>query len=259
MRRLVERINKELNTVHHPRHDEFALFVLAMAALTPPTSGNFISRVNKIIARVCEADVNLYYILFAGFPEEHNFELPPFRLGPLRTEKFRYSCEKAESDYYSRYREKMQKAWSVQREPLKVHVFDIPPIREAIFDGSLGDATRPAWEHQAWGSIVDNYFSLQNRVLFDDFWAEFISAQSPLLALGAPFVDPRRLSTLIQNTQVAVFQNLGRDKKVLSLLAAQVRYGSILRAFKNAYQICSRSLSSHMDFSVLTTLRCTGV
>jgi hypothetical protein len=165
LKRLVERINKELSVVQHARRDEFALFVLAIAALSPPNYGNVISRVNGIIAQVCDADVSLYYILFAGFPEEHNFELPPFRLGPLRTEKLMYSCEKAESDYYSRYREMMQKAWAVQREPLKVRVFDIPPIRATIFDGPLGTATRQAWEFRAWESIVNNYFSLQNRVL----------------------------------------------------------------------------------------------
>ncbi len=125
-RGLVERINRELNAGRHPRHDDFALFVLAIAMLMPPNYGNAVSRVNGVISRVCDADVSLYYIFFADFPENDDFEIPPFRLGPLRAEKLRYSCEKVASDYYFRYQETLQKAWGVEREPRKIRVFDIP-------------------------------------------------------------------------------------------------------------------------------------
>ncbi|MCI0537316.1 MAG: hypothetical protein L0Z50_19040, partial [Verrucomicrobiales bacterium] len=198
-RSLLERLNKELNVARHSRHDEFAVFALAFAALMPPSHSCSVSKINEVISRVCDADVALYYVLFADFPKDHNFEIPPYRLGPLRADKLRYRCDKVGSDFYSRYSDGLPKAWAVEREPRHVRVFDIPSIREAIFDGPLGMVTRQSWELQAWESIVNGYFSLQNRVLFDDFWSELISAQSPLLALGAPFFDPRPLSTFIKN------------------------------------------------------------
>ena len=235
----LERINRELNASRHARHDEFALFVLAIAALMPSAHGGVVSRINRIIAHVCDTNVSLYYILFAGFPEDHNFEIPPFRLGPLRAEKLRYSCEKVESDFYVRYRDILPKAWAVERDPQKIRVFDIPPIREAVFDGPLGKTARQSWEFQAWESIVNGYFSLHNRVLFDHFWVELIAAQSPLLAIGAPYFDPRPLSNVIQNTRVAVFQNLGRDKKGF---VAPSGTGPLLIDFANVHQRVPRLL-----------------
>jgi hypothetical protein len=90
-----------------------------------------------------------------------------------------------------------------------------PPLRELIFGSSLDRFTRQEWELQAWESIVVGYFSLQNTVLFEQFQNELISAQSSLLALGAPFFDTRSLymlSGLIKTHRVAVFLNLGTDK-----------------------------------------------
>ncbi len=65
----------------------------------------------------------------------------------------------------------------------------------------------------AWEAIVEGYFSLYNRVLFDDFLAELVSAQSALIALGAPFIDSRSLALFIHCMRVAVFLNIGRYKR----------------------------------------------
>lgn len=241
-RSLLERLNKELNVARHSRHDEFAVFALAFAALMPPSHSCSVSKINEVISRVCDADVALYYVLFADFPKDHNFEIPPYRLGPLRADKLRYRCDKVGSDFYSRYSDGLPKAWAVEREPRHVRVFDIPSIREAIFDGPLGMVTRQSWELQAWESIVNGYFSLQNRVLFDDFWSELISAQSPLLALGAPFFDPRPLSTFIKNLRIAVFQNLGGDKKE-GFVAPSGIGGPLLVDLANAHKRIPRLLT----------------
>ena len=165
-KRLVDRINKELHASQHPRHNDFALYVLALATLMPPQTGDIISRLNKVLGLVGDADVSLYHILAVKFPEQYQFEIPPFTIGPLRAQKLRYKCERAESDFFERYRDMMANAWAIEREPLKVRVFDIPRIRELIFGSSLDRFTRHKWELQAWESIVVGYFSLQNTVLF---------------------------------------------------------------------------------------------
>jgi hypothetical protein len=109
----------------------------------------------------------------------------------------------------------MTHAWTIERKPLRVTVFDIPRIREAIFGEPIDRIVRSDWDLQAWASIVDGYFSLQNTVLFEQFQAEIVSAQSALLALGAPFFDPRplqMLSGVMKTHRVAVFLNLGADR-----------------------------------------------
>jgi hypothetical protein len=222
--RLVQRINKELSASRHATtavlqgkavHDRFAIFALALAALTPSHRGDIISRLNKILDSVCDADVTLYHILAVRFPEQYKFEIPPFTIGPLRGQKLGYNCEKAQSDFYSRYRDTLLNAWAIEREPRKARVLDIPQIREGIFGSPIDKIGRQNWELQAWESIVNDYFSLHNTALFDQFQAELVSAQSILLAAGAPFFDTRSLymlSSVIQTHRVAVFLNLGTSK-----------------------------------------------
>lgn len=167
--RLVERINKELHAVNHARHDEFPLFALALMTLLPSRSGEALSRLNFILEAVCDADVSLYHVLGMEFPEQYKFEIPPFTIGPLRSQKLAYNCEKAGSDFYGRYRESLANAWTIERRPFKVTVFDIPRIRKAIFGSPIDRLGRSDSELQAWGSIVDGYFSLQNNSLFERF------------------------------------------------------------------------------------------
>ena len=222
--RLLQRINKELSAARHsttvvlqgtPVHDRFAIFTLALATLMPSQQGSIIERLNRILDAVCDADATLYYILAVRFPEQYKFDIPPFTIGPLRSHKLAYNCEKARSDFHSRYRERLLNAWAIEREPRNVRVLDIPRIRASIFGSRIDNISREHWELQAWESIVNDYFSLLNAVLFDHFEAELVSAQSFLLAAGAPFFDTRSLymlSSVIQTHKVAVFLNLGAGK-----------------------------------------------
>jgi hypothetical protein len=54
-KRIRIRMNQELQSSHHPKHDDFALFALA-----PPDQGDMVSRLNKILSCTCDADVTLY-------------------------------------------------------------------------------------------------------------------------------------------------------------------------------------------------------
>ena len=93
---------------------------------------------------------------------------------------------------------------------------------------------------------MDEYFSLQNRALFDLFWSEIISVQDPFLAMGAPVFDPRPLRSIIHNLQIAVFLNLGPDSAgfvapagsgtpVIDLANAHERIPKVRRELKQEY------------------------
>ena len=215
--RLLDRINKELHTVaRHPKHDDFALFALALAALAPPAQGDMVSRLNKILSRVCNADVSLYHIMRMDFPEEYRVEIPPFTIGPLRIQKLKYNSDKAGSDFYSRYQGELANSWAIEREPKTTRVFDFFQIQDDIFGAAFNVATRRQWETQALVALADWYFSLHNRVLFEQFLDELVSAQSVFVALGAPFFDTRSfsmLSSIVKTHRVAVFLNMGARKE----------------------------------------------
>jgi hypothetical protein len=87
------------------------------------------------------------------FPDFYQFEIPPFRLGPLRSEKLRYRSNKAGSDYYERYRDAFRDAWAVEREPKTVRVLDLMSFRHRIFDSPPFIPPREPWKHQAWPNV----------------------------------------------------------------------------------------------------------
>jgi hypothetical protein len=212
--RLLDRINKELHHGRHPKHDDFALFALALAALAP--QGDIISNLNKVLDHVGDADVSLYHILRMDFPEDYRVEIPPFTIGPLRIQKLKYNSEKAGSDFYSRYQGELADSWAIEREPQKTRVFDFFRLQEEMFGAAVNVPMRQRWESQALGVIVDWYFSLHNRVLFEQFLDDLVSAQSVFVALGAPFFDTRSfsmLSGIVKTHRVAVYLNMGARKQ----------------------------------------------
>jgi hypothetical protein len=208
--RILEHIRKDLTNSGHPKPDEFSIFVLALARLMPPHQGTAVARLNTVLASVCEADVSLYFVIPPVLPDFYQFEIPPFRLGRLRTDKLKYRSDRAGSDYYERYRDDLRDAWGIEREPKTVRVLDLQSFRHRILDVPAFVHAREPWEVQAWNALTDEYFSVQNQVLFNDFWTELITAQDALLALGAAYFDPQTVrSSVFRNLQVAVFLNLG--------------------------------------------------
>jgi hypothetical protein len=250
-KRLRDRINQELQSVRHPKHDDFALFALALAALAPADQGNMVSRLNRVLSCTCDADVTLYHILSMDFPEKYRVEIPPFTIGPLRVQKLKYNSDKAGSDFFERYKDELVNSWAIEREPMPTRVFDIQRIQEAVLRSTTAIYARQPWETQALASLVDWYFSLHNIVLFQNFLAEVVSAQSVLLALGAPFLDTRplqMLSGVIKTRRVAVFLNIGTHRQgfvapggmgplLLDVAGVHERVPRILKEVKERYGV----------------------
>jgi Apea-like HEPN len=209
------------------------------------TQGNRTRKLNSILHCVCDADVNLYYILGTSIPETFQCEIPPFRFGRLRVEKLRYQCEKAESDFYKRYSDILCDAWVTERAPKSVRVLDMPLIRELAIDIPMAQSGSD-WRPKVWASLLEGYFALQNKFLFDDFWIEVVYAQDTLFALGGPFSDPRALRSLIQCLQVAIFLNAGSSRFgfvapagsgpiTMDLANAHVRVPRLFRELRQQY------------------------
>lgn len=207
--RLLDQIGKELSNLGHSKPEEFAIFVLALARMMPAYQGSGIARLNSVLASVCDADVTLYFVVPPMFPDFFHFEIPPFRLGRLRTDKLRHRSDRAGSDYYTRYRDAFRDAWAIEREPKPVRVLDLLGVRDRIFNLPAFVPAREPWEYQAWDALTNGYFSVQNQVLFNDFWTELTVAQDALLALGASYFDPQTVRSVFRNQQIAVFLNIG--------------------------------------------------
>lgn len=243
---LADRIGKELRAHEHPDDENFVLFVLSFASMLRKGSASAVRAINTVLSTVCVADVNLYFALMAELPEYHQYQITPFRLGRLRTDKLKWNCEKAGSDFFDRYRNILQRSWGVEREPKTTFVLDISEIRKKIFGTPIAVSAIEPWRAQAWESLVNGYFSHHNRALFDGFWEEFISAQDALLTMGGPFVDPRDFASVIQAMQIAVFLNFGSERggfvapaghgpMAVDLANAHERIPTIVNALKDEF------------------------
>jgi hypothetical protein len=211
--RLLDEISRQLGDARHPKSEEFALLVLALARLMPEHRGSAAKRLNIVLASVCDSDVSLFFIIYPGLPDFYQFEIPPFRLGRLRSETLKNRSDRAGSDYYGRYRDHFRNTWAIEREPKSARVLDVMSFRHLIFDVPLAGPGPETWKYEAWDALTRGYFSVQNQVLFEQFWMELITAQDALLALGANYFDPQAVrASIFQNQQVAVFLNLGASR-----------------------------------------------
>jgi hypothetical protein len=208
--RLLDKVAKQLGEHGHPKSDEVALFVIALARLMPNHVGSAVARLNIVLSSVCDADVSLYYIITPNvFYDFYQFEMPPFHLGRLRSDKLKYRSDKAGSDYYGRYSDRFRDAGAVERDPKPVRVLDMMSFRHRILDVPILDSKRD-FRVRAWNAITDEYFQVTKSMLFDEFWEEFTATQDPLLSLGAQYFDPQTMrSPIFQFEQVAIFLNLG--------------------------------------------------
>ena len=213
-----------------------------------PYRGSAVARLNAVLASVCDADVTLFFIVPQAFPRYLPFEIPPFRLGRLRSDKLRHRSEKAGSDYYERYREKFHGAWAVERDPKSVRVLDLMSVRNSIFDTSPLRREREPWEFEAWDATIQGYFSTQNQVLFDEFLLELLTAQDPFVTLGAPFFDPQVMRNVFWRQQVAIFLNI--DPKGFGFVAP-AGVGGIHVDWTNAHlrvRVLSKELNEQYGF-----------
>jgi hypothetical protein len=204
--RFLERVSRELAAKGHETSTAFCLLIVSIALLRPGSGAERLNNLNAAIGAVRDANLSLYYMSNVQLPAFYTYEIPPFRLGPLRSDKLKWNCEKAGSDFFDRYRSRIGGKWTIERHPKKVPVIDIPKLREAIFGRLVASHD---WKPDAWESLVTAYFSQQNRAQFLSMWDELLEAQDALVTMGAPYLDPRPFTSAFGGMQVAVFLRVG--------------------------------------------------
>lgn len=233
---LVTKVTKELASTSHPATEELALFTLAIAFLVPPPAGKAIDRLNRLLGRTKRADVSLYLWFPFRLPDEFAVEIPPFYVGPTRTGKLRYQCERAGSDYYSRYENHLKQTCSIERSPKSITILDVDFAQTSLFDDTLGCDARALLPRIS--AVLDGYFGFLNGFLFEDFLPEFVANQDVTVSLGAPLIDPESFLGIVGFQQVAIFAKFGKHGFVaprgpgiihLDLANAHVRVPQALR------------------------------
>jgi hypothetical protein len=121
----------------------------------------------------------------------------------------RYQCERAESDYFARWRNILSTRSAIQRDPLRAKVLDFARVQEDFPDYRSHDQAQV----KLWETLMRGYADSLASNLFDDFLEELYDCQHILVAFGAPRLDPRLLSRILGAGTVAVFLNVGVSKR----------------------------------------------
>ena len=113
--RFLDRVSRELESRGHERSASFSLLVVAISLLRPGSPSDRVNNLNKTLETIKEADLSLYFVSSIKLPEFYSYDIPPFKLGPLRSDKLKWNSEKAGSDFYGRYRGQLQGKWAIER------------------------------------------------------------------------------------------------------------------------------------------------
>jgi hypothetical protein len=204
---LLEKVQKELKSRRHPDGHAFATLFLAAFCLKRD-SEKPVELFNQVLDTLCTADLNQYYIFTLPYPPNWSYEMPPFRIGPLRRDRLERQCRKAGSDFFDRYGAQLKNHMAVERAHTAVVIPDIERLRSLLHVSTLDVRQAPLWR-----SIVENYFFMRSQGLFEDFWELFEKRQYAPVVAGAPFIQPKRLKERLATHGISVYLNIGNGRQ----------------------------------------------
>lgn len=201
----LKKLEAELRRVDHPATKELATAILAMSVLARRESVNVVEQFNGLFEQIVAADLNQYFLFTLPSPPEFNFEIGPFRVGPLRADRLRYQSERAGSDFFERYCGRLfRNALSVEREPLPTRIIHFHELVTA--GGAWAPPSSEAAERTS--LLADHYFQLLSQFHSDLFFRDLISVQEVPIAIGSGWFDPQRLRETLGSQFITVYLNI---------------------------------------------------
>jgi hypothetical protein len=155
-------------------------------------SGRAVERLNEILAAVVECDVTQVFAVPVPPPQGYEFRIGRFGVGPLNAQRLAYWCERAGSDYFERYKDRLRGGLSVERDVFQAKVVDwkrfVPELNRTL--SHVGPAVRSS------RPILENYFQSVASELFMGFWEGLREDQVLTLAVGASLFSAEKLRVL---------------------------------------------------------------
>lgn len=200
---LLSRIGKELQANGHANSPEIRNCIIQFIALHPDKNTRPISVTNELVGNLIECAAKHYHILPLSLPIEWSFNLYGYRFHKLDNGKLKYQCERADSDYYTRYRHRLKGAYTVERDFDRCLIIDFPKVRDLVLPHIM-NVGRPDF-FELWQSLGWDYFHGLAQPLVDEFWSALAELQEILIASGAPAVEVDSLRSLPMSQFVTIF------------------------------------------------------
>jgi hypothetical protein len=206
MEALQKKVASELAHHGHASNSGVAAAVLAMFAFAKKSPSSVVQQFNEGL-RVTTADLNQFFIFPSIAPVDYRFDVGPFTIGALNTERLAYQSKKAGSDFFERYQKSLrQLSLSFERRFRPIEVIDWRDVAQSTWPPSSASAG------EAMPRIVDAYFDQLAALHFREFFAELEGLQELPIALGSGWFNLQRMQEFLRAQWVSVFLNIG-DKR----------------------------------------------
>lgn len=198
-------MHKALQKKDHEVSDMIIDCVLLLFTYHTSKSKNKIDALNEILNSIQKVHLSQYFLPPGRVSRDFKaVTFGRFRIGRLDEQKLKYRCEKAQSDYYDLYKERLADRIAIERDFFDVNIIMLPFIDIHYFSYS-----------KEFRESLLTYFGTLSRKLFDDFWASFIEDQFLQIAFGIDFIEGKLFRRMLRSEMVSIYLNIKAfDRKV---------------------------------------------
>jgi hypothetical protein len=202
---IVKKISHELEESGHPANEGIALCVMGLAAIATEPSETVLDKLCEILERkIFPADASQFVLLPTTASEDWRFQVGDFEFGIVNVDRIVYRSTKAGSDYGERYRELLSNRYGIERQVFKTKVIDWDGLVRTV-DWAIREPLKKAISVR----LIESYFDLISRELFENFWEQLEAEQDLPVAAGAPVIQVKNLRKLFLQDLVTIFLNYG--------------------------------------------------
>ncbi len=245
-----KRVEEALNSEGHVAGPRVAQALVFPMAYIRTNSCSPVARLNFILEKISDFTLSQYQVYKVPAPADYQYRMGKFYIGRLRSEKLRYRCRRACSDYYELYGAALEGKYSVEREFKPVRALDwISFIKDVVRGAKITDA-------DCFQAAVLCYYESLAEVLFENMLEELVEEQNLPAALDGPvmFEERGRFSEAEKNiigfVRISVFWRRTNGAGyvvpirasaniIFDLCAAHIRIPAILKEVEEQYQLAS--------------------
>ncbi len=199
---IIQKIQIELKLINHFSNEEVVKAILLI--FTYFKSQNCVDVLNNILALNTSSEISQFHIFRLTSKESITpVSFGEFYIDNLPSERMRYKCEKAESDYFTLYEEEIGQKPSIERKRFNTVVINCHELSIKAKSTSLipfEDACRL-------------YFESISKVLFEKFWANFSEQQDLHISAGYQVIQEKTFKEMLGSESVTIFNKITANGK----------------------------------------------
>src|SRR5579859_1168576 len=199
----IRRICIELSAMKHPADERIALAILLLLTFHPAQKQYGVASLNEILALRTSATISQFHIMGIAENGINPVFFGDFSFDLVDPRRLAYKSEKAGSDYYELYGERLTKRVWLERKKFPSVILNWLAFQKRVSQGY----------QREYVDAVLSYFEAVSATLFDDFWFEFGRQQDLHISLGQEIMQERYFREIIGSDSICIFLDIQVDGK----------------------------------------------